>query len=139
MLFGQPDGSITREKIGNTLNSFDLTHLRDRHPHSLSGGEKQRLAIAAAIVKEPALMILDEPTSGLDGFHMNRLAAEIDFLRQKGLSFIVITHDMELAMAVCDEIVWMESGTIRQTISSGEFNEFFEKLLENNNLERLAV
>jgi energy-coupling factor transport system ATP-binding protein len=139
MLFGQPDDSITREKIGNSLNSFDLTHLRDRHPHSLSGGEKQRLAIAAAIIKEPALMILDEPTSGLDGFHMNRLAAEIDFLRQKGLSFIVITHDMELVMAVCDEIIWMESGTIRQTISSGEFNEFFEKLLENNKLERLAV
>lgn len=83
------------------LTKFDLSHLKDRHPQSLSGGEKQRLVIACAVAKEPDIIILDEPTSGLDGKNMQRIANILEDLTKQGVVVIVITHDLELMNKVC--------------------------------------
>jgi len=138
VLFNQPDNQDIHRRSDELINIFDLSHLLNRHPHTLSGGEKQRLAIAAALISQPEIIILDEPTSGLDAFHMSRLANEIKELCKKGLSFIVITHDMELAASVCDKILWMENGTVTKTITKTDMYDFFDKLM-NNNIERLTV
>lgn len=83
------------------LDQFGLTHLKDRHPQSLSGGEKQRLVIACAVAKKPDVIILDEPTSGLDGNNMQKVADILKDMAVNGAAVIVITHDLELINKVC--------------------------------------
>ena len=92
------------EKVKMTediLEQFGLIHLKDRHPQSLSGGEKQRLVIACAVAKKPDVIILDEPTSGLDGRNMQKVADILNDMAEKGAAVIVITHDLELINKVC--------------------------------------
>lgn len=97
---------------------FDLTELRDRHPHSLSGGQQQRLVIACAFAKKPDVIILDEPTSGLDGANMHRIANALESLADAGKAVLVITHDLELVNLVCDSAIRLDDHrrVVRQTI-----------------------
>lgn len=88
-------------EVDNLLRLFGLENLKDRHPQSLSGGEKQRLVIACAVSKNPKILILDEPTSGLDGKNMQRIADILKKQAEKGTAVIVITHDLELLSDVC--------------------------------------
>lgn len=83
------------------LETFGLEHLAERHPQSLSGGEKQRLVIACALAKKPRLLILDEPTSGLDGGNMARLGAVLQSCADTGMCLALITHDLELLEHMC--------------------------------------
>lgn len=83
------------------LDRFGLGHLEDRHPQSLSGGEKQRLVIACAMIGNPRILILDEPTSGLDGKNLGLMAKNIMAFARAGGAVIVITHDLELMEMVC--------------------------------------
>ena len=84
------------QTVDDLLYAFNLTHLANRHPQSLSGGEKQRLVVACAIAKEPKVLVLDEPTSGLDGQNMRRMAMTLQKEANKGRIVILITHDLEL-------------------------------------------
>jgi energy-coupling factor transport system ATP-binding protein len=113
------------------LKDFDLFDKKDQHPHTLSGGEKQRLAIAAAMISEPDIMIFDEPTSGMDKRRMVMLAEQIEKLCSRGLLILIITHDMELVSLVCRKIFWMSGGTIERTIERKEFNNFFDNLMKD--------
>ncbi len=87
--------------VPGLLTLFALEGLADRHPQSLSGGEKQRLVIACAFAKRPDVLILDEPTSGLDGRNMRRIADALDQLARRGACILVITHDLELMGLSC--------------------------------------
>ena len=95
-LAGRSPGETAR-----LLDMFALDTLADRHPQSLSGGEKQRLVIACAFAKHPDLLILDEPTSGLDGLNMRRIAAALTEVASQGICALVITHDLELMELAC--------------------------------------
>lgn len=88
------------------LKSLNLTHLAGRHPQSLSGGEKQRVVIACALVKNPAILILDEPTSGLDGANMACIAKLLRDEAARGRAVFLITHDLEL-LGICDRALRM--------------------------------
>ncbi len=92
-----------RNNLQTILEEFNLAHLADRHPQSLSGGEKQRLVIACGVVREPEILILDEPTSGLDGRNMKRIAAVIARAAERGAIVLLITHDLELLAGVADQ------------------------------------
>jgi energy-coupling factor transport system ATP-binding protein len=85
-----------RERAELILKDFGLDHLENRHPQSLSGGEKQRLSVAAGAAAPAELVILDEPTSGLDGHNLRLMAAHIRRLAENGAAALVITHDIEL-------------------------------------------
>lgn len=89
------------DDVPGLLELFALEGLADRHPQSLSGGEKQRLVIACAFAKRPDVLILDEPTSGLDGRNMRRIADALDQLARRGACVLVITHDLELMGLSC--------------------------------------
>jgi len=105
LLFSAPrrlDKATRRADAAHWLEVFGLTYLKDRHPHSLSGGEKQRLVVACALMKRPALMILDEPTSGLDGNNMRIIARELKAYAAQGGAALLITHDLELLSLVAD-------------------------------------
>ncbi len=88
-------------RIDELLAALGIAHLADRHPQSLSGGEKQRLVIACALAKDPAVLILDEPTSGLDGANLRSIAELLSAEAGKGRAVFLITHDLEL-LETCD-------------------------------------
>ena len=89
------------DQVRDLLELFGLEGLAERHPQSLSGGEKQRLVIACAFAKRPRVLILDEPTSGLDGENMRRIAHALHLLAEQGACVLVITHDLELMKLSC--------------------------------------
>lgn len=84
----------TRIRIAKVLADLGLTHLADRESHTLSGGEKQLVALAAVLVMDPAVIIFDEPTTMLDLANRRRLQQTIDTLPQRA---IMVTHDLDLA------------------------------------------
>lgn len=95
------------KRVRDILTSLNLLALADRHPQSLSGGEKQRLVIACAVAKNPAILILDEPTSGLDGANMAAIAQLMRKEADAGRAVFLVTHDLEL-LNVCDRALWMK-------------------------------
>ncbi|MBP2329200.1 oligopeptide/dipeptide ABC transporter ATP-binding protein [Kibdelosporangium banguiense] len=84
-----------------------------QHPHELSGGLLQRVMIAAALAAEPRLILADEPTTALDVTTQEEVVAILDELRrERGLAMLFITHDLELAAAICDRTAVMYAGSI---------------------------
>lgn len=96
----------------NILKKLDLYDKKDMHPMSLSGGEKQRVAIASAVASNKEILIFDEPTSGLDYRHMIEVSKTLEYLKKIGKSIFIITHDFELIYQCCSYIVFMENGKI---------------------------
>ncbi|OED42845.1 ectoine/hydroxyectoine ABC transporter ATP-binding protein EhuA [Chromatiales bacterium (ex Bugula neritina AB1)] len=81
-------------------------------PDNFSGGQKQRLAIARALAMDPVLMLLDEPTSALDPELVAEVLAVLQRLAEKGMTMIIVTHELAFASKVADRIVFMEAGQI---------------------------
>lgn len=100
------------ERINSVLVSMNLQGMNNRHPHSLSGGEKQRTIISAFLVREPDILILDEPTTGMDYFHMQKLVQEIRKILKKNISIILISHDLEFLQLATDKMLVISGGKI---------------------------
>jgi energy-coupling factor transport system ATP-binding protein len=88
--------------VDDFLDRLELRHLAERHPQSLSGGEKQRLVIACGMIKQPDVLLLDEPTSGLDGRNMELVVGLVCRAADQGACVVLISHDLELIGAACD-------------------------------------
>lgn len=97
---------------GIELSGIDLSDLGDRHPYDLSGGQKQLLALAKALEKKPRLLLLDEPTKGLDNLRKDVLADVLKNLRDKGVTVVCVTHDLEFSAAVADRCALMFRGRL---------------------------
>jgi len=94
------------------------------YPHQLSGGQRQRVMIAMALANEPELLIADEPTTALDVTTQAEVMAILDEQRrQRGLSLLFVTHDLELAAAVCDRIAVMYAGFLVEDHSAATLHE----------------
>ena len=102
LLLGQKPSQSVKERAEEALELFRLQAVRNRHPASLSGGEKQRVVIAAAYCSKAQLFVFDEPTSGMDGEGLLSMACWADMLAQAGKTVIIITHDELLADIACD-------------------------------------
>ena len=89
-----------------------------RFPHELSGGQRQRVIIARALAAEPTLLIADEPTSMLDLSVRKGVLDLLSKLCEKGISILMITHDIRAASYLCGTIHVMEQGTIVESNSS---------------------
>jgi ABC-type Fe3+/spermidine/putrescine transport system ATPase subunit len=111
---GELPGDIA-PKVKRMLDLVGLQEKADRLPANLSGGEKQRTALARALVVEPELLLLDEPLSALDPALRKRVRIELKQLQQKlGITFLFITHDQEEALSLSDQIAVMNKGKIEQ-------------------------
>ena len=107
--------SMEQENIENAeriLDSLHLLELKDLHPMSLSGGQKQRVAIASAVASEREIILFDEPTSGLDLRHMREVAQNLKNLSARGKTLLVITHDPELILSCCTEVLHLAHGQV---------------------------
>ncbi|WMJ81568.1 ABC transporter ATP-binding protein [Clostridium sp. MB40-C1] len=94
------------------LASLDLLKKQELHPMSLSGGEKQRVAIGSAIESSKEILVFDEPTSGLDYRHMLEVAENLKCLKDMGKSLFIITHDPELIYKSCTYLLFIEHGKL---------------------------
>src|SRR5512132_1166290 len=104
-----------RDKVMRVLSAVQLDHLADREATKLSGGQQQRLALARALVMEPALLLLDEPLSNLDAKLRHHLRFELKRLqRELKITTVYVTHDQSEALALSHEIAVMSEGRILQ-------------------------
>ena len=114
--FGLAGSKEFKEKRAlELLDKVGLAHLALNYPHSLSGGEQQRIALIRALAPQPKIMLMDEPFSGLD----DRLRDEVrdetfKLLRSEDTAVLMVTHDPQEAMKVADEIALMRDGKILQ-------------------------
>ncbi len=109
------------------LANLNLAHLKDVHPMALSGGEKQRVAIASAIASKKEILIFDEPTSGLDLKNMMKVSENLVYLQKLGITSFIITHDFELILQACSHILHLENGQIKGNykIDEEKLRDFF--------------
>lgn len=105
LVLGRRVTADLKEKAYTAMDSFGLTVLKDRHPASLSGGEKQRVTLAATYCSDASLIVLDEPTSGLDAQNAHRVAEYARKLCDLGKAVVVITHDPLLVVLAGDQVI----------------------------------
>jgi iron(III) transport system ATP-binding protein len=107
--------SQIRENVMRVLTAVQLDHLADREATKLSGGQQQRLALARALVMEPALLLLDEPLSNLDAKLREKMRFELKRLqRDLKITTVYVTHDQSEALALSHRIAVMNEGRIQQ-------------------------
>ena len=105
----------TARKVKAALDLVQLSAKADRLPTRMSGGERQRTALARALVVEPELLLLDEPLSALDPKLRKQMRLELKELQARiGITFLFITHDQEEALSLSDQIAVMHKGRLAQ-------------------------
>lgn len=109
------DQATMRRRVEEVLDALGIAHLRDRSPATLSGGEKQRCAIAGALAAAPAALVLDEPTSMLDPQGADDVLAAVGRLNDDlGTTVVMAEHRLERAAPMADRAVLIEGGTLTQ-------------------------
>ena len=109
------------------LKKFQLEPLRNRHPQSLSEGQKRRLTIAAVMSMEPEVLLLDEPTVGQDYKGLQGIIETLNAIHEAtGNTMITITHDFRCAAALADRIFWMRRGEIYKIGGPELAEEYFD-------------
>ncbi|QQA45012.1 amino acid ABC transporter ATP-binding protein [Pelagovum pacificum] len=109
-----------RERASNLLAEVGLEGREDAFPSELSGGQQQRVAIARALCMEPKVMLFDEPTSALDPELVGEVLRVMERLVKKGMTMMVVTHEMDFARDAADRIVFFDQGKIVESGSPGQ-------------------
>jgi len=102
---------VRPDRIKEIMDMLELSHRACHLPHQLSGGEMQRVSIGRALVNEPRIIMADEPTGNLDSATSQKIYGLFKMLNEKGLSLIVVTHNMELA-GRADRLIRLRDGEI---------------------------
>lgn len=114
--FGLRRKGMSTDKVRDVVDLVQLSGKEDRYPAQLSGGEKQRVALARSLVLEPEVLLLDEPLSALDPNLRKQVRLELKTLQRRvGITFIFVTHDQEEALSLSGTIAVMNGGRIEQT------------------------
>lgn len=117
-----------KEKIEQVVEDTEIGHLLHMHPYDLSGGEQQRAALAKVLLLEPEILLLDEPTKGLDGFYKSKLAGIFKILQEKGITILMVSHDIEFCASYADTCAMFFDGAVVTACDSREFftgNSFY--------------
>ncbi|MBB6631594.1 ABC transporter ATP-binding protein [Clostridium algidicarnis] len=112
------------KKINKVIKRLNLEHLKDKNPRDISGGERQRLAIATMIVLEPKVLLIDEPTRGLDNENKKMLQDILKEINRLGVTIILITHDMDFAASSANRFIMLFNGKIT---SDGDMQKVFKE------------
>ena len=112
-------GKMTQEEADERaiqlLKQIGLEDKVDEYPKRLSGGQKQRMAIVRALAMDPDVMLFDEPTSALDPEMVGEVLSVIRGLVEKGMTTVIVTHEMGFAKEVSDRVLFMDEGIIEES------------------------
>ncbi|EOL46049.1 amino acid ABC transporter ATP-binding protein [Enterococcus phoeniculicola] len=103
-----------KEKAFELLEQVGLKEKAESYPAKLSGGQQQRVAIARALAMDPDVMLFDEPTSALDPEMVGEVLSVMKALAEKGMTMVVVTHEMGFAREVADRVIFMDAGIIQE-------------------------
>ena len=109
-------GKFEKNKVNEAIKFVGLENRKEMYISSLSGGEKQRVGIARAIVSNPDLILCDEVTASLDNIVKNEILFLFKKINEKyGTSILLVTHELDVAKVLCDKVSVIEKGTILET------------------------
>ncbi len=112
-----------RDRAETLLEFFGLQGLRDQQAGSLSFGQQKLLELAAALMADPEIVLLDEPAGGLNPVMIEKLAGHVRELNGRGVTFLIIEHNMGFVMNLCDPVIVMHRGTVIAQGSPGAVRE----------------
>jgi branched-chain amino acid transport system ATP-binding protein len=114
------DWATAQRRAGEILKSLDLEHVADDLANTLSGGQQRLLEFGRMRMRDAEVILLDEVTAGVNPRLREIILGAVRALRERGKTFIVIEHDMELVRSVCERIIVMDAGEI---VAQGTFDE----------------
>ena len=106
------DRASRDRRLAQLLEELNLTHLADRHAHKLSGGERRRVEITRALVREPSFILLDEPFVGIDPIAVSEIQDIVARLRERGLGVLITDHNVRETLRITDRAYIMYEGRI---------------------------
>jgi len=115
----EQDGQLVRKALAR-LDEFGLYDSRDQYARNLSGGQKRLLELARGVMAEPRLMVLDEPFAGVNPALVELLEAHIQKLRDGGITFVMVEHNLNVVERICDHVIVMAEG---RTLATGLLSE----------------
>ena len=104
-----------KKRVEKVADICDITELLESHPHDLSGGEQQRAALAKVLLTEPKILLLDEPTKGIDNFFKLKFAEILGRLKEKGVTILMVSHDVEFCAKYADRVGMFFDGSVVTT------------------------
>jgi ABC-type branched-subunit amino acid transport system ATPase component len=99
-----------RERARAVLDQFGIAHLAERRAGELSFGQRKLLEFGAVLMGRPRLVLLDEPTSGVNPVMVETMERHVRRLHERGLTFLIVEHDMNLVMRLCDPVIVLDHG-----------------------------
>lgn len=112
LIVKKTDKNIAETRALDLLSMVGLSEKKDEYPSRLSGGQQQRVAIARALAMDPKIMMFDEPTSALDPELVGEVLATMRHLAEKGMTMLIVTHEIGFAREVADRVIFMDAGVI---------------------------
>lgn len=109
------------KRAAELLERVGIGHQADKYPAQLSGGQQQRVAIARALAMDPKVMLFDEPTSALDPEMIKEVLDVMVDLAERGMTMVVVTHEMGFARTAADRVLFMSEGAIVEENTPEEF------------------
>ena len=104
-----------KKRVEEVADICDITELLESHPYDLSGGEQQRAALAKVLLTEPKILLLDEPTKGIDNFFKLKFAEILGRLKEKGVTILMVSHDVEFCAKYADRVGMFFDGSVVTT------------------------
>ena len=135
IMFGPLNYGVARGEVEKIINDvlfkLEITDLKMKHNHKLSGGEKRMAAIATVLAMEPSIILMDEPTSALDPYNRRKV---INIINSLDGTMIIASHDLDMILDTCSRVILLSDGKI---IADGDAKMILKdkKLLEDNRME----
>jgi len=118
---GHSEKEIVR-RLEEVMGSCEISHLKNRAPHTLSGGQKQKVALAATLALDTEVLILDEATAELDSKAVKRIFSILKRLKEAGKTIIIVDHNIEDFLEIGDRVVLLEKGKVKAIKSPADFS-----------------
>lgn len=128
--FKLPEKEIS-QRISKQLEEFGMPGSEHLLPGNISGGMQKRVGLARAMMMSPEVVLYDEPTAGLDPFNTKRIQESILKLKARGVTSILVTHDIPTVYAVCDKIILLSEGKVSEQFTMDQLNK-----MENSSIHQ---
>lgn len=116
----EPNKYNRQQKLEKLINEFSISHIRNSHALSLSGGERRRVEIARALATEPSFILLDEPFAGVDPISVNDIRKMITHLKNRNIGILITDHNVRETLSIVDRAYIVYDGKILANGNSEE-------------------